>query len=124
VIPQLHQRPLAAKHSRDVVDYMRSLEETRVGTPSIADDDDDNRYIDQQQDVLMHDDNANIEFSDIEEPLMTRTTRSQSRAKENSVPPPTEDISKPLKRNRKKVTEKVPRRRRVKQEEVISDDDD
>ncbi|KAG5674009.1 hypothetical protein PVAND_004002 [Polypedilum vanderplanki] len=126
MIPQIQQqRQLNSKYNRDVVDYaVHSPEEPIDETFA-----DDNEYIDQQQqDVFMHENNANIEFSDIEEPIArtTRTTRSQSRAKENSIPPPPmtmEELSKPIKRNRKKVTEKV-RRRKAVHEQIISDDDE
>jgi hypothetical protein len=131
---QLHRAAASKnKNNRDAVDCVHS--ESRDGTPIIApvDDDDDeneNRYIDEQLDPFMHDSaHANIEFSDVEEPpQMTRTTRSQSRVKENSLPPPPplmDDTPKQaIKRNRKKVTEKAVRRKRVVvHEEAMSEDD-
>lgn len=141
---QQHQQQIAAsnsskksnKHNRDTVDYVHELEEDVPLTMPNAFDD-DNQYID-QQDSVMHNIANDIEFSDVEEvPRMTRvSTRSQSRAKENSLPPTsayfeTEDIlqestpvqTKPLKRNKKKITEKV-RRRRAVREDPTSDGDE
>ena len=124
-----------AKNSYDIVDHVHAMEESipvRDVTPCFATDctDDENDFIyeqqqqqQQQQSVLNHENN-NFEFSDIDEPQMTRArTRSQSRAKENSVPPTNESQTTALKRSKKTTkTERVRRRRPLKQE-PISDDD-
>ena len=122
------------KHSYDVVDHVHGMEESipvvRNVTPSFVIDDtyDDNEFSDeqqhqqqeQQQSPLMHENNNNFEFSDTDEPRMTR---SQSRAKENSVPPTEEPKPTALKRSKKTTKTERVRRRRPLKEEPISDDD-
>lgn len=122
------------KHTYDVVDHANAMDESipvRNVTPSFVIDDinDDNEFSDgqqqqqQQESPLMHENN-NFEFSDIDEPRMTRArTRSQSRAKENSIPPTDEPKPMALKRNKKTTKTERVRRRRPLKEEPISDDD-
>lgn len=121
------------KHMYDVVDNVHDMEESipvRNVTPCFEIDDanDDNEFSDgqqqqQQESPLMHENN-NFEFSDIDEPQMTRArTRSQSRAKENSVPPTDEPKPMALRRGKKTTKTERVRRRRPLKEEPISDDD-
>lgn len=125
------------KHSHDVVDHNLDMDESipvRNATPIFVIDDanDDNEFIieEQQQQQqnrqtpLMHEHNNNFEFSDTDEPRMTRArTRSQSRAKENSAPPADELKPTALKRSKKTTKTERVRRRRPLKEEPISDDD-
>lgn len=124
------------KHTYDVVDHVHAMDESipvRNVTPSFVIDDvnDDNEFSDgQQQQQQQHQEsplmyeNNNFEFSDIDEPRMTRArTRSQSRAKENSIPPTDEPKPTALKRNKKTTKTERVRRRRPLKEEPISDDD-
>lgn len=67
----------------------------------------------------------NVEFSDYEEPeedIPRQRTRSQSRAKENSLPP-TEPVKIP-KTRAKKTTTKQPSRRRALKIDAIEDGDE
>lgn len=117
------------KRNRDVVDstdespiIMRDVMQTQSLNSNEI-----NQY-ENQQDLSMHIEYNNTEFSDIEEPSMPQTrTRSQSRAKENSIPPPVlseNEVIAPKKRVvRKKGVEKVRRRRAIKEDEQLTDDE-
>lgn len=64
--------------------------------------------------------NENIEFSDIDEPIMTRArTRSQSRMKETSQPP----VELEIKQKKGRPKRVAASRRRALKEEPITDDD-
>lgn len=81
----------------------------------------DNELVNQGGDPLMH--VGNVEFSDIEEPLViepVRTTRSQSRVKEPSQPP--SDIEMKKKGRPRKAIAK-PRRRRIVESDDENEDD-
>lgn len=72
-------------------------------------------------DSLMHDEN--IEFSDIDEPVMTRArTRSQSRVKESSQPPV--ELENKQKKGRPRRVVAAKRRAAVKEEPITDDDED
>lgn len=119
------------KNSYDVTDHvMDELMPVRNQTPCIElDAIGDNEFIEEQQQQVVQQQSIelnyeinNFEFSDSDEPRMTRSrTRSQSRAKEYSVPPTEEPKVTGLKRGKKAA--KTDRRRKPLKEEPISDDD-
>lgn len=113
------------KGSRDVVDAMYE-QAAHVTDEAIAQDvtmssGGDNELINQGGggDSLMHE---NIEFSDIEEPIAIEPvrTRSQSRAKETSLPP--SDIDEKKKRGRPKNA-RVKKHRRIVETDDENEDD-
>lgn len=120
-------RTKKSKHHHDVVDGALIEQEPTIRDvpPKMPQNDIEND--DNQAEALMHE-IYSTEFSDIEEPIVNRArTRSQSRAKEGSIPPAQlvkEPKNKPLKRSRKKVTDKVSRRRKIREETDDDDDDD
>lgn len=72
-------------------------------------------------DSLMHVDNS--EFSDIDEPIMTRArTRSRSTAREPSQPPIEIEVKQKKPRTRKKDV--IKRRPAIKEEPLTDDEDD
>jgi hypothetical protein len=74
---------------------------------------------------LMH--GENIEFSDIDEPLLERPrTRSQSRAKEPSQPPmEIEQVDKKKVSRKQRLPKAGPKRRRaIVQEQTLTDDEE
>jgi cobalamin-dependent methionine synthase I len=109
-------------YTRDAVDYVNAVDEVDLAMDAMSSDAISNGieefYEQQQREALMHE---NLEFSDMDDPMIENArprTRSQSRAKETSVPP----VETKIKVTRRKPVKGRRNARRVLEEDLTTDE--